>query len=138
MEKLFVSYELAVMAKEKGFDEPVLACYDGRKEGNPLVQLGKSLDGFNYNQWNNRATSAPTHQQLIDFFRDEHNIYVNSDLLPNIKKYKGSFVPISITPKDFKTLKEYLQTREIYSTKENYDDYYEALNKALLEAFKLI
>jgi hypothetical protein len=65
MEDLFVSYEL-----------PILACYDGRKEDNPLVQLDKSLDGIDYNKWNNVATSAPLYQQLIDWFFTNHKIIV--------------------------------------------------------------
>ena len=76
MKNLFVPYNLAVLAKEKGFNIPVLACYDGRKESNPLVQLDNSLHGIDYNKWDNLATSAPLYQQLIDWFFNNHKIIV--------------------------------------------------------------
>ena len=130
MEKLFVSIELAIMAKEKEFNEEVFGFY--WRDTYDLVY--DNAIGYH----SGMHLSAPTHQQLIDWFREKHGIYVNADLLPNVTKYKGTFVPLSFIPKKYKNFESYAKDREKYSTVDSYDDYYEALNKALEEAFKLI
>ena len=149
MNNLFVSIELAIMAKEKGFDEGCLRFYF--KEERPTFVEQNTLGKYSYKLIigrsyvlnspelvKNNVTFAPLHQQLIDWFREKHGIYVNADLLPNVTKYKGTFVPLSFIPKKYKNFESYAKDREKYSTIDSYDDYYEALNKALEEAFKLI
>lgn len=68
MKHLFVSYELAVLAKEKGFEQECLAHYNKQEE---LILSGHTqyaLDKYNL------GIQAPIYQQLIDWFREKHKI----------------------------------------------------------------
>lgn len=110
MKHLFVAYHLAVLAKEKGFDEPCFGYYKSyNKEFHEF--LGSSKQKIDSN------IQAPLYQQLIDFFREKHNIYIS------VTKYYGGH--------GF-----YLNKNRF--TRIFIDGYYEALNKALEESFKLI
>lgn len=77
MKHLFVPYELAILAKEKGFNEPCLASYLNTK-------LRWHTDGLNNSdQWLGKSITAPLYQQLVDWFREKHNIHVLPKLLSN-------------------------------------------------------
>lgn len=114
MNKLFVPYELAILAKEKGFDEPCFGWYSilGR-----LTTVNISKERTKYNE----DTEAPLYQQLIDDFRVRHGIEINRvpSASPNLWIIYKKSDPIPT--KSFTDI-----------------DYYTALNKALEEAFKLI
>jgi len=130
MKELFIPYELALLAKLKGFDKK---CFGFFKHENNQLRVESTNDSIA------RAyVIAPIYQQITDWFRDIHGIHVNADLLPNVKKYRATFVPLSFTPKSFTSHKEYYKEREKFSTINKFDDYYEALNEAIKEAFKLI
>lgn len=69
MKHLFIPYNLAVIAKEKGFDEPCLgfyptSTYDIYTEGQFI--LGSDLHGC----------KAPLYQQTVDWFREKHKIHI--------------------------------------------------------------
>ncbi len=151
MENLFVSHQLALMAKEKGFNEACMAIYSLGLEKNNMTQLQFNIDysivhstgayipiidnffpktKSNSELW---VPTAPLYQQLIDWFRDKHNIHIvidfNSDDLGYsycvyYKKENGKIGERSGHGHDEIIEKEFT--------------YYEALNKALVEAFKLI
>jgi len=75
MNKLFIPYKLALLAKEKGFKEKTLAAYDRIH-----MLCTHSTDIFkplNYNTGGN-YTSAPTYQELLDWFRDNHKIEIKT------------------------------------------------------------
>lgn len=82
MKQLFLPYNLALLAKEKGFDEPCLfkhnpqATFDHDKinliKHNPLGSLN-----FFYNS--DGIITAPLYQQMIDWFFDKHHINVVPD-----------------------------------------------------------
>lgn len=114
MKHLFIPYELAVIAKEKGFDEECFAYYD---------KLEKLKDGsveppaIAY-----PLTNAPLYQQIADWFREKHNLSIE------VNHYKaGWFSDIWLIP--------YTENKW---TQEDFKTYYEALNKAITEALKLI
>lgn len=72
MKHLFIPYEIAVIAKEKGFDEPCLKWYSSNGKlnnnvGDILSENQKSLYG---------CCAAPLYQQIIDWLREKHNIYI--------------------------------------------------------------
>lgn len=111
MNKLFVPYSLALLAKEKGFDEKCIFSYqDGELQSN--FMCGSEATEF---------VEAPLYQQLLDWFREKYQIdvHVAWDGLANCKNYYSGWINGS------------------NSHSENYD-YYEALNEILEEAFKLI
>lgn len=78
-----VSYELAVLAKEKGFDEDLNAFYNADKE------LEKFLDGWEYRNsdfaapWfvenHPNGISAPTLDELTFWLRNVHGHHVQID-----------------------------------------------------------
>jgi len=114
MEKLFVPFELALKFKEKGFNEPCFGYYENNtldpecpkliinysnlplsEEQSKKPSLYKSENkNSELPQW---AVSAPTYQQVIDWFRD--------------KKIHIGFTPwydfFTCTIKNFNTDKEY-------------------------------
>ncbi len=121
MEHLLVPYTIALAAKKKGFDEPCLYYYDSFKD------VCSSSSGWtNYNK-SPLLVSRPFHQQLIDWFREKHNL--------EIKPYKFYFNDSS----------QDTHTYEINYNQFSYNhhlgsklSYYKALNMALRHAFKLI
>lgn len=110
MKHLFVPYEIALLAKEKGFDEPCLAIYENKelhtwRVADTLVQQ-KDLA-------NSDSIVAPLYQQLIDWFREK-----------NIKLVEGRQDGwIILTKYD----SAYIIHKEVYT-----------IIEALKEAFKLI
>ena len=77
MKNQFCSYEIAKQLKELGFDGPCLCYYDKNKIlcrsllEYPIIN---SNNGF-HAHWN--IITAPLWQQVIDWFREKQNIYIN-------------------------------------------------------------
>jgi len=133
MKHLFVPYELALKLKEKGFDEPCL--YTIHLENVGEVRNGHQMEWIDWNNFIPSTNpslgkcfiSAPLYQQVVDFFREKHNVSIhvatNSD---------HTFFPMNeILSDDGSKLAgpPYIQ---------NYRIYYEALTKAIEGALKLI
>lgn len=115
MEKLFVPYELAVIAKEKGFDKKCLGFW--------TVNSGDSLIMFPLICKNKGGLiSAPTHQQIMDFLREKHNIYIVVTPLED-----GGYSGIIVS-----------RIKSLNHTPVGQTTYYKALESAIEEAFKLI
>jgi hypothetical protein len=128
MDKLFVSDEIAIKLKEKGFIEP---CMKGVKDGHRFTTCGFGLT----NQGNTHDFTIPLHQQVIDWFREKHNIQINSGLYPKQIREK---MPHIITGR----YNFYLYIEDNNPTISNNgnfsDDYYVALSKTIEEALNLI
>ena len=115
MKHLFVPYILALLAKEKGFNEDCLMFYYHQELNSDNI----------FKQYPEHCVDAPLYQQLIDWFRGKHNIIIT------IQQAEARIRAIcfygfindcrSIDSGQFKT--------------EAYLDYYEALNKAIEESF---
>jgi len=129
MKHLFIPYELAVIAKEKGFNEPCLACYDSPTK----ISQNNADEGIDFNERVRNSTlvqciTAPLYQQIVDWFRDKHNLMIEIGLEDsNLFDY---IIGNMITKKVIK--RNYLESNNLHKT------YYEALEKAIEEAFKLI
>ncbi len=73
---IFVPYAIALLAKQKGFDEPCLAycCSDvlhydlGNQADEEDLHLNSRLSSI--------SQAAPTYQQLVDWLREKHNTSV--------------------------------------------------------------
>lgn len=132
IQKLFVPYHLALLAKEKGFNEPCFAfwerftnkiCYNqGIKNSNGLLQDQKEY-------------TLPLYQQLVDWFREEHSIEIMPGLVPKIPR---EMHPEIFTGKFNFYLYNENWNPTIPSRGSFSNTYYEALTKILEEAFKLI
>lgn len=125
MKKLFVPYELAVIAKEKGFNEPCLAFHFNEELleliDNPFKYPHLNEELIKYS--NSSTCSAPLYQKIVDWLREEHNIHISIKCWDNLYSY------IITKPTD-KTFNFYSQIQRT--------DYYLNLQDAIKEAFKLI
>lgn len=132
MKKLFVPYNIALLAKQKGFDEECLAAI--YPDGELIEQLfGKLRRSKNEEM----VIAAPLYQQIVDWFREKYGILL---------------LPACPIPPEAVKIKPELIIRgmyNIYLYNINWNpripsigvfsnDWYEAYNKAFEEAFKLI
>lgn len=65
MKHLFVPYELALLAKDKGFDNPCMAYYNDDKE--LCIKRGNSLSGIINQDCHRLNILAPLYCQLVDW-----------------------------------------------------------------------
>ena len=74
----YVSFEIAKLLKEKGFDEDCHAHWDLTTETKtPKIVLSVSSKNWNY-KWNpiQFPISAPTLQMTMKWLREVHNLYI--------------------------------------------------------------
>jgi len=125
MKHLFVNYELALLAKEKGFNDECLACYRkilGRDEIDfILVPHQRGLIGVPEHFY----TNTPLYQQLVDWFRKKEIFIHVTDEWDSMGGYNRGFTP-------------YVNNTPHYYDGDCFIEYYNALSIALTEAFKLI
>lgn len=111
MNHLFATYELSLLAKEKGFDEPCLRYYDYSKI---LIESGVY------------KCKAPLYQQLCDWFREKYDIVITVSYCEyGIKTENGWRFTF-----DNPTGQQHWQGKS--------NSYYESLIKAIEQVFKLI
>ena len=76
----YVSYEVAKLLKEKGFNEKCRGCYHYifDNNDNPIVMLEKWLAQPHNNDFEDETfiCSAPTHQMAMKWLREVHNIHI--------------------------------------------------------------
>lgn len=131
MKHLFIPYELAVISKEKGFDEMCLAYYNELGNNNENGPFGKpniseitNIYGGYQTDLKSKLTAAPLSQQIIDWFREKHGIHIKIELEAGKSNYYWGEI-------------NYFSKKTGLSCK-THTDYYSALNAAITEAFKLI
>lgn len=137
MKKLFISYKIAKQLKEKGFNEPCFRYYDHNNKSlndshSEEIQSPFTLKKFSGTSY----LPAPTHQQVLDWFRDKHKLHFYIVPYGDTKK---SWSLCNIGRTDKTTNDGRLQ----YAIRDKYADikfksYYSALNTAIKEALKLI
>jgi hypothetical protein len=130
MKDLFVPYEIAKQLKEKGFDKPCLGLYYNTDE-NPKInmvhqtkqQLGL-IDSYSLGVCDKRQILTPMYQQVIDWFREKHEILIWIGYYPPDNAFRA------LLCEKYKTSMD---------TKIKFDiDYNTALNKIFQEALNLI
>lgn len=95
MKEDFVSYDIAVKLKEKGFDWLPLKYYHcGEKDC--LSDVGKNGGNPNKNKWINHV-SCPTIYQSLKWLREEKHLFVDISLCAS--GYYG-YIYSTIFPKD--------------------------------------
>lgn len=112
MKHLFIPYELAVLAKEKGFNEPCIIRFSF-DESRPDECLP------------NDKVARPLYQQIVDWLRIKHHIIIT----PDVDVIGNTYCHIK-SPSD-----------KVGFWTNNQDEpleYYAALRKAIEKAFKLI
>ena len=150
-EEKLISLETARMAKEKGFDIPVIHYYTRINKYNRKNHIsyseGYMTERLEESNWNNGYGSYPTSAEEVDcsaptqsllqkWLREEHNISVNP--IPNFKtklnQYHLGIVFIDKGVVD----STIIRIDDAYKTIILFDSYEEALEKGLQEALKLI
>lgn len=135
MKELFVPYPIALLAKEKGFDEPCLAFYAPGEKLYPVMQ--EPAKGSYFNDGNfDETLRAPLYQQLVDWFREEHNLFIKIDNFPTEEDTVDYDYCICRCDSDVDE-RGYMEYIIDYSLERSFT-YYEALNEAIEEAFKII
>ncbi len=131
IEDLFLTHELALIAREKGFDENCLSfwCKDKISPKHFTLRNGfdkpnEILKGIKFKSF----LSAPTHQQIVDWLRENHRLHIEILLVEDDSKYAW----------DYDVRKVKMNSSMDMHSERMYDSYYEALNKAIEQAFKLI
>lgn len=109
-----VPYEIAVLLKEKGISFPKSFAYQ-IEEGNRLIEFIYTLPTFNLTP---HFLQAPFYQQVVDWFREEHNCYIQVAFPTHAIQiwYDGKWH----LPTEFNL------------------PYYKAFDKGIIEALKLI
>jgi hypothetical protein len=80
LKSLFVTYELALKLKEKGFDEECLTNWDINGIPHLSKYLSTSVKNSYYskdNGFNPNVCSAPLYQQVVDWLESEKNILID-------------------------------------------------------------
>lgn len=130
MEDLFVSYDLALLANQKGFN---LLCFNKYDKNKKIMNDGY----YSYSKpATNKGTllefpAAPLYQQLVDWFRVKYDIIVGVDY----ERYNScGFIK-------HRFHKENSLYKHIWTNTDSDNikiSYYDALDLALNKAFKLI
>lgn len=89
MTKLFVSYDIALKLKEKGFNEKCITYYTADSNKLTLVQGYNNLMFADYVHLSNTIKSipCPLYQQVIDWFDDIHKIRIDLTHSDSTGKY---------------------------------------------------
>lgn len=131
MKHLFVSYELGLILKEKGFNEPCIGYWWDKEwlenNDNKVKEVFNFCIASKHNELPSRV-SAPLYQQVVDWFREKHNLHIeiNSMGFGYVGTHNNTPKPISSWSED----------KRLFT--EPFEDYYDALNKSIEEAIKLI
>ncbi len=74
MKKLFLNFDVAKLARQKGFDEKCIGYFDSN--GNPIC--ADSLFNTNRNSLLMNLVAAPIHKQVTDWLKQKHKITVTA------------------------------------------------------------
>jgi hypothetical protein len=136
MKKQFVNYKTALKLKELGFDEECFSIYntDDNSLITPIIHSGKfgefaQHDTIYYDCFVKTiiGVKAPLYQQVVDWFREEHNIIITIEYLYTDKNNIDWFTDGLI----------YDEAIE-FDDGINYKDYYKALNKGIETAIEVL
>ena len=140
---MFIQYELALKLKEKGFDDPCFALYYANTKDFKVqleVRDNKDLNSYFIHAKAERLCVAPTHQQVIDWFREKHNIIIqiNADCSQLSGQYGFNWWIWNRTNSDEKWSEQTSTPQNCPVGEWSHDDYYKCLNEAISEAVNLI
>lgn len=134
MKQLFTTYTMAITLKGKGFDEPCFRYFNSRNSSEHFSKDEETNNTKLASTLNHDWIALPTYQQVVDWFREKHFIYIHTSLDSYREPYK--LVP---QIQKMELTRSYVEFEKYYghfdnTTKGNY----EALEEAIKEALKLI
>lgn len=139
MKNQFISYEIALALKEKGFDEPCFGYHFAYlKDGDVELKIepNERTNAYFIKADAQQCCLAPTYQQVVDWFRRKHRYHINV----TFEEFEGNkleginsvYFDIEIYRMDGGDVYKELKVME-WS-----DHYYVCLIKGINEALKLI
>ena len=146
MKEQFVPYEIALKLKELGFDKECLAWFAENKE----IQIAPDV----YKKWTSKpltnlniikvfnidCITAPLWQQVIDWLKEKHGIFVFIDMGKYYDSYAEAY-PFQAWCKIYKN-KELIHSITVRNKLDNenfiFYSYEEAREQAILKAIELI
>lgn len=131
MENLFVTYEIAKIASDKGFDEGCIKMWIGGKQLILALDTDTGTRNSSLNKLEFDGISAPLYQQLVDWFSNKHNIEIQ------LKRDDDEYFTIEVKKYGECSFTDNVGYQLAFSTCES-KDRYESYNIAFEEAFKLI
>ena len=128
MKHLFVPYEIALLAKKNGFNEPSFGVFVEQTWGNGDIRF--LLEGEVMDDNEEILFPAPLYQQLIDWFRINYNLSIGIDTYNDIMRDTITYTPYFKMDHINKKIwdNSFIQSKS----------YEIAINKALLIAFKIV
>lgn len=126
MKHLFVPYELALKLKEKGFDERCFGHYVEPCLIHLINEEALFVETSTLKDKDFVIINAPLYQQVIDWFREKHTIHVAAS---SFTVYNGRYGY---------QYERGGRTSSGWTPHFEGNSYYEALDKAIEEALKLI
>lgn len=125
----YVSYEVAKLLKEKGFDEPCRTSYS--LESKKLNEEEASLDWST--KWYPIVISAPTHQTALKWLREEKHYYIQIMLDSwALGGHLGYYIVIQDINSDFEECSPHVNDENTVFFK-TYEEAIEAALKYVLE-----
>ena len=123
MKEQFCSYEISLKLKELGFNEDCFGWYTSYASARLANNNKPFLGNYNPNTDYKFGCFAPLYQQIIDWFREKHGIWIFVDLTYDFSSY---------SPRIYKKGKT-------FSFHDNeYSSYYEAREQAILKCIELL
>ncbi len=102
-EEQFVKFDLALLARQKGFDKPCIMCFldeEYTKQEDLCFTVDVSSNQlerceFKKNSDFKTSITAPTYQQLVDWLRTDYGVNVFVDSYVGTHKYVSSIRPVT-------------------------------------------
>lgn len=118
----YVSFEIAKLLKEKGFDEYCMYFYTLKDEGREGYKSNKRMGEFAHNSdpdLKERAVSCPTLQMAMKWLREVHHYYIQVMLDSwACGGHMGYYVVIQKTDSEFEMMLQDVRERVFYNTPE--------------------
>ena len=133
----FCSFEIAKELKDLGFDEPCFGAFNADEELIYGINI-KDMKYFLKYHKEDDAVLAPLHQQIIDWFREKHDICIMVSRSYYFDTYINSYTYTAIFNKyENKELKSIHRVRDA-DDDDIFHSYNEARKFAILKAIELI
>lgn len=145
MKEQFVPYEIALKLKELGFDELCFAHYvNGDLITKTAILKSSTMQYYQQNninpsnQYKDKKCTAPLWQQVIDWFREKHNIHIEIELTDNTMQFYYQYCIVDSKNRECHDEDMIDQATRIYNYNEKFNTFYEAREQAILKAIELI
>lgn len=127
----FLSYSLALALKDRGFNEPCFAYWHSGDEDLRYPDIGCVLNS----KLSEVHIAAPTYQDVIDWFREEHDIRIVDDCAEGwASQINYKFKVLLLSSPDGGSIDDL--TRKSSKGDSTFKNYYDALDFAIGFAIK--